>query len=128
MRCASQYRKWRLTRVVLTWFEKKFGWPLQDSFEHISMLIHPSHLQVPHRKYLAWSEAILNDWRSILEQDETNHERQTLLEQFKGTYSELRQTAGRWCPTFKETTNYFKYVLTDVQTKEVNSSNRQYGN
>ena len=88
---------------------------------HISMLVHPSHLQDIHKQYCAWVRTIISNWKNIVhEEDGTDY--LDLLTDFESAYQELTDTVRDEIPTFSEIKKWFGFVLNELHVEEVNAS------
>ena len=121
MRMAKKETEYKLLRRFLSWLDRKFEWPSQDNFEHISMLVHPSHTTVPHRRYAGWVKAVKNDWLNILSKDENNSEKRDFIKTLEKRYNEIKSTSGFRNPSYERTSLLFKYILSNIQVREINS-------
>ncbi|PWS27104.1 alpha-1,4 polygalactosaminidase [Pedobacter yonginense] len=85
-----------------------------------SMLVHPSRLQGDHATYLSWLTSIRNSWKRLLSGDYIE-EKAELLNEFRGTYEELKLTVNN-LPSFEDLTDvHLVHTIQYTPIIEVNS-------
>lgn len=92
-----------------------------DTDSHISMLVHPSHLQMAHTKYIGWVKAITKEWKAII-LDAASSDYQELMNDFEASYNDLLTTVTEDISSFEVIKQWFSFVLNDLQIEKVNSS------
>lgn len=92
-----------------------------------SMLVHPSHKTVGHREFYRWIEKTKIRWQRILELNESDPDRQNLLEDFKRAYEDLSSTATN-LPPFTQLVEKLSRVIRQAHLEEVNARRGQTPN
>ena len=84
-----------------------------------SMLVHPSLSRTGHRQYTHWVTEIKEAWKATLE-DQTDPDRNQLLEDFGPTYNDLSQTVPD-LPTFDALVERLPHAIRQTRVEEVNA-------
>lgn len=92
-----------------------------------SMLVHPSHKTVGHREFYRWIEKTKNRWQQLLDLEETDPDRQNLLEDFERAYNDLSSTVPD-LPPFSQLTQRLPHAIRGVHLEEVNARRGQTPN
>lgn len=92
-----------------------------------SMLVHPSHKTIGHREFYRWIEKTRNRWQQLLELEETDPDRQNLLEDFERAYNDLSSTVSD-LPPFSELTTRLLHAIRRAHLEEVNARRGQTPN
>jgi hypothetical protein len=86
-----------------------------------SMLVHPSHRTAQHQEYYIWVRDVFDEWRRILNQPDSDPDKQELLEDLRDAHADLAQTAGHDLPTFAELTTELRFAFRNTRVLEVNT-------
>ena len=92
-----------------------------ETTSHISMLVHPSHLQNIHKQYCGWVSAIIASWKSIIKED-SGSDYDELVTDFKTIYQQLKATIAEPIPSFTNISQWFSFVLNELHIEEMNAS------
>ena len=90
-----------------------------------SMLVHPSHRTAQHQEYYDWVRDIVEEWKRIFALQESEPDKQELIEDFRITYNDLAQTVGDTLPAFDELMKYFLVAFRNTRVLEVNTREGQ---
>jgi hypothetical protein len=85
-----------------------------------SMLIHPGVQQVMHQVAARWATAATNEWRQALDADESDPDRQDVVEEFREAYNELLKTDTR-LPNLEEIVRRLPRALRNTTVIEFNT-------
>lgn len=85
-----------------------------------SMLVHPAHKTISHKRYYDWIKKIEERWRSIFELPGDDPDRVDLIEEFHDAYLELATTVHP-LPSFDELIKYLPRAIRATNLAEVNS-------
>ena len=86
-----------------------------------SMLVHPSHRTAQHQEYYNWVRDIFDDWKRILNLPDNEPDKQELIEDLLGVYSDLAQTVGGALPSFDELVPSLRFAFRNTRVLEVNA-------
>lgn len=92
---------------------------------NISMMIHPSHLTDKHNIYYRWASSIKQQWKQILDQNDTDPDKIQLIKEFEESYWDI-QTTSPDIPDFSELEiSRLKMCINRTEIIEVNSRTKQ---
>ncbi|HEX9774107.1 MAG TPA: Z1 domain-containing protein [Actinomycetota bacterium] len=86
-----------------------------------SMMIHPSQRTLPHADYHQWVRAVQSSWASTLALEESDPDRQTLIERFLDAYEDLSRTADD-LPPFDELVPRLGEAMRQTIVTQVNAA------
>ena len=85
-----------------------------------SMLVHPSRETVQHMEYRVWIGRIFDEWQRILDLTENDADRQDLIQEFRDTYDDVRQTVPD-LPAFDQIVRTLPRAFRKTSIEEVNA-------
>jgi len=85
----------------------------------VSMLIHPSEQKNDHKRYIAWTQAIIGRWTAGFRSKDSAEHEDTVAE-FRPAYDDLLSTDPT-LPPFQELVVPLRRCVSDVHQSEVNS-------
>lgn len=85
-----------------------------------SMMIHPSEKTNKHQLYTDWVIHTKNEWIEILQKENTDISKQSLISEFQNTYNKLAKIATD-IPPFSELSNQLLYAIRGAQIQEINA-------
>ncbi len=85
-----------------------------------SMLVHPSRETAGHADYHRWVTQVKASWERLLGAGQDDPDRQELLREFRGSYSDLQRTVPD-LPTFEELASLLERAIRKTQVLEVNA-------
>jgi hypothetical protein len=86
-----------------------------------SMLVHPSQLTIQHQEFYSWVRDIFEEWKRVLNLDDSELDKQDLLEEFRLAYDDLRQTVDD-LPEFEALRPLFRLAFRNTTLLQVNAS------
>lgn len=92
-----------------------------------SMLVHPSHKTVGHREFYRWIEKTRNRWQQLLELEDSDPDKQNLLEDFERAYQDLGSTVAG-LPPFSQLAERLLHAIRRTHLEEVNARRGQTPN
>jgi hypothetical protein len=96
------------------------GYMLEEAKGNRSMMVHPSHKTVPHAVYKRWVDQVKSQWKSILELDTNDFDKQDLLTEFRAAYQDLQATIASLA-SFDELAPFLLRAIRNTNVVEVNS-------
>ncbi|MCB9109272.1 MAG: hypothetical protein H6633_34280 [Anaerolineales bacterium] len=93
-----------------------------------SMLVHPSHKTVGHREFYRWIEKPETDGKQLLELEDSDPDRQNLLEDFERAYQDLGSTVTGLPPFSQLTERLLHAIRRRTHLEEVNARRGQTPN
>jgi len=86
-----------------------------------SMLVHPSHRTAQHQEYYNWVRDIFDEWKRVLGLQDTDPDKQELVEELRLAYGDLAQTVEGGLPPFAELAATFRFAFRRTRLLEVNA-------
>lgn len=86
-----------------------------------SMMIHPSEKTNEHRLYMDWVTNTKSEWVEILQKEDNNLAKETLINEFQSTHHKLAKIATD-IPLFSELSKQLLYVIRGTQIQEINAT------
>jgi hypothetical protein len=86
-----------------------------------SMLVHPSHRTAQHQEYYNWVRDVFDQWGRILNEPDSDPDKQEVLEDLRDAHADLAQTVGRDLPTFDQLVPQLRYAFRNTRVLEVNT-------
>lgn len=86
-----------------------------------SMLVHPSQLTIQHQEFYSWVRDIFEEWKRVLNLDDSELDKQDLLEEVRLAYDDLRQTVDD-LPEFEALCPLFRLAFRNTTLLQVNAS------
>lgn len=88
---------------------------------HLSMMVHPSHLTAKHDTYHNWIIKIRKRWMKIMEESDDSVNKEVLLSEFENTYNDLKKT-NPTLPDFSDIDiKYLDLAIVSTDVHELNS-------
>jgi len=97
------------------------GLHLEGGRGNRSMMIHPSQLTTGHTQYFHWVTQIKEHWKTLLELNPEEEERQDVLNGFQAAYSDLQSTVDD-LPTFEILSSRLLHAIRRTRVELVNST------
>ncbi len=86
-----------------------------------SMMIHPSQKTSKHNDFYDWVVLQKDDWKSILDRDDSDSEKIGLLKEFETSYEKIKSTYPD-IPTFDEIKNKLGFAIRKTNIQVLNAS------
>ena len=97
------------------------GMILDNSDVNRSMMVHPSHKTIGHKRYLHWVKKVRTNWEDILNLEEGETDYQGLLEEFRDSYKNLQNTVLD-LPSFEDLSTRLLRAIRKTRPYEVNAT------
>lgn len=89
-----------------------------------SMLIHPSREINPHNEFARWTRRVKSHWSDVLALDDSDPDKQELVQSFRGSFDELAATVGKGIPEWEAVKAKLRRAIHKTVVVEVNSRGR----
>lgn len=93
----------------------------QEGDTNRSMMVHPSKTTSQHGDYVSWVRQIKTYWEHLLEQPDSDHDKQELLNEFYQAYLELKTTV-EGIPDFSMIIHVLRQAIKETQVTEANAA------
>ena len=100
------------------------GMILDNSDVNRSMMVHPSHKTIGHKRYLHWVKKVTKNWEDILKLEKGETDCRGLLEEFRDSYKGLQNTVLD-LPSFEDLSTRLLRAIRKTRPYEVNATHRK---